>query len=74
MPKKRADGRYCAKITYTNEFEVKETKYVYASSQKELTQKVTETRTKLKKGIDITADKDSFDFWGQNGLNLNHTK
>lgn len=70
MPKKRADGRYCAKITYTNEFEVKETKYVYAASQKELTQKVTETRTKLKKGIDITAEKDSFDFWGKKWLKL----
>ena len=33
MAKKRADGRFCAKITYRNEFDVKETKYVYAASQ-----------------------------------------
>ena len=70
MAKKRADGRFCAKITYRNEFDVKETKYVYAASQKELTNKVTETRNKLKKGIDISADKDSFNFWGEKWLKL----
>ena len=70
MPKKRADGRYTAKITYVDDNGERKVKFIYASSQKELSEKVSELRTKLKKGIDITAEKDSFDYWGQKWLKL----
>lgn len=60
----RADGRVQSRV-YLGDGKYK---YVYAANNKELQEKVTELKTKLGKGIDITAEHDSFDFWGQRWL------
>ena len=70
MSKKRADGRYVKKIPYIDEYGDKKYKYIYASSKKEINDKAAELEAKLKKGIDIAAERDCFDFWGQKWLKL----
>ncbi len=62
--KTRSDGRLQSKV-YLGDGKYK---YVYASTQKELEEKVQEVKLKLNKGIDITAERDSFDSWGQRWL------
>lgn len=67
MPKKsntkRADGRYAVQV-YTGRVDGKRTyKTVYGKSQKEANQKADEIRASLKKGIDVTAQNDSFEIW-----------
>lgn len=57
--KKRADGRIKSAVYLGNG----KYKYVYANSQKELNEKVTEIKIKLGKGIDITAERDTFGAW-----------
>ena len=60
----RADGRVQSRV-YLGDGKYK---YVYAANNKELQEKVTELKTKLGKGIDLTAEHDSFDSWGQRWL------
>lgn len=60
----RADGRVQSRV-YLGDGKYK---FVYAANNKELQEKVTELKTKLGKGIDITAEHDSFDSWGQRWL------
>ena len=43
-------------------------KYVYAANSKELQEKVNELKTKLGKGIDLAAERDSFGSWGDRWL------
>lgn len=64
--KARADGRYRSKVYIGND----KYKYVYAASSKELEQKVLELKIKLNKGIDITADRDTFDYWREKWLKV----
>ena len=45
-------------------------KYVYGKTQKELDEKVLEVKMSLKKGIDITADNDTFGYWAEHWLKL----
>lgn len=69
MPKKnqkRSDGRLQSKV-YLGEGKYK---YVYASTQKELNKKIEEIKLKLGKGIDITAERDTFGEWAQRWLKL----
>lgn len=63
MPKakRRADGRYGAKVTIgKNQY-----KYVCANTQKELDEKILQIKLKLGKGLDITAERDTFGEWGE---------
>lgn len=74
MPKKsntrRADGRIMVKV-YTGKVDGKNTyKYIYGRTQKEAEQKANEFRARLKKGIDITADNDSFALWADYWLSM----
>lgn len=74
MPKKsntrRADGRIMVKV-YTGKVEGKNTyKYVYGKTQKEAEQKANEIRAKLKKGINVTSDSDSFELWTKYWLSV----
>lgn len=64
--KTRADGRLQSKVYIGNG----KYKYVYAATNKELQEKITELKTKLGKGIDVTADRDSFAFWAEKWLKL----
>ncbi len=57
--KVREDGRVQSKVYLGNG----KYKYVYASNNRELEQKVQEVKTRLGKGIDISADRDSFGYW-----------
>ena len=63
---RRSDGRYQASV-YVGKDENGKRKYqvVYGHTKKELEDKVFDVKSKLGKGIDIKASRDSFDFWGQ---------
>ena len=58
--KKRSDNRLQGKVYIGN----KKYKYVYAETQKELSEKIQELKIKLRKGIDIASQKDTFESWG----------
>lgn len=74
MPKKsntrRADGRIAIQV-YLGRVDGKiKVKTVYGRTQKEAEQKADALRFKLKKGIDITRDKDSFTLWANHWLSI----
>ena len=62
----RKDGRVQSKVYIGGG----KYKYVYAANNKELQEKVTELKTKLGKGIDVTAERDSFAYWAEKWLKL----
>ncbi len=74
MPKKsntrRADGRIMVKVFIGNVDGKNKYKYVYGKTQKEAEQKANELRAKLKKGIDIASDNDSFSVWSSYWLSM----
>ena len=58
---KRADGRLRSKV-YLGDGKYK---YVYAETQRELDRKVHEVKAKIGKGIDISAERDTFGEWAK---------
>lgn len=62
--KKRPDGRLQAQVYIGIKDGKRKYKYVYATNSKELERKVQELKLKLGKGIDLTADRDTFGAWG----------
>lgn len=62
--KTRNDGRLQSKV-YIGDGKYK---YVYAATQKELAEKVQEVKLKIGKGLDLTAEHDTFDAWGKRWL------
>lgn len=68
--KARDDGRLQSKVYIGTKNGKKQYKYVYATNAKELEQKVQELKTKLNKGLDLTADRDTFGYWGEKWLKL----
>ena len=60
----RKDGRLQSKIYLGNG----KYKYVYATTQKELAEKVQEIKIKLGKGIDVVSQRDTFESWGKRWL------
>lgn len=68
--KARPDGRVQAKVHIGNG----KYKYVYAANNKELEKKVQELKIKLGKGLDLTADRDTFGFWAGKWLKLKQTE
>ena len=62
----RKDGRVQSKVYIGNG----KYKYVYAANNKELQEKVTELKTKLGKGLDVTADMDTFGYWSDRWIAL----
>lgn len=64
--KARSDGRVQSKVYIGGG----KYKYVYAANNKELQEKVTELKTKLGKGIDVMAERDSFAYWAEKWLKL----
>lgn len=67
---KRADGRLQSKV-YLGDGKYK---YVYASTQKELNQKIQEVKLKIGKGLDVSAERDTFGSWSQKWLKLKKTE
>lgn len=63
---KRADGRVKAAV-YLGDGKYK---YVYAANNKELERKVQEVKLQLGKGIDVTAERDTFGEWADRWLKL----
>ena len=63
---KRKDGRVKSAV-YIGDGKYK---YVYAANNKELSQKVQELKIQLGKGIDITAELDTFGEWADRWLKL----
>jgi len=61
---KRSDGRLQSKI-YLGDGKYK---YVYAETQKELDRKIQEVKLKIGKGIDISAERDTFGVWAERWL------
>lgn len=74
MPKQknkpRSDGLLKSKIYLGTRDGRKLYKYVYAKTQRELDKKIIEQKIKLGKGIDLTAERDTFGFWGEKWLKL----
>lgn len=72
MPKnkKRADGRIQAKVFIGSYNGRKNYKYVYGKTQKEVDEKVLELKLSLKKGIDVTAERDTFKDWAEHWLEI----
>lgn len=64
--KKRKDGRIKAAVYLGNN----KYKYVYATTQKELDNKLLEVRLKNKKGLDLAAERDTFGEWADLWLEL----
>lgn len=64
--KKREDGRLQSKVYLGNG----KYKYVYAATNKELQQKIDEIKMKLGKGIDVSAENDTFGFWSDRWIEL----
>lgn len=62
----RKDGRLQSKIHIGNG----KYKYVYAKNNKELDRKVQEIRLKLGKGVDVSAERDTFEEWAKRWLKL----
>ena len=62
----RADGRVQSRVYLGGG----KYKYVYAANNKELQEKVTELKTKLGKGIDLTAENDTFGYWVERWIEL----
>ena len=68
--KKRADGRVRSKV-YIGQVDGRpQYKYVYARNNRELETKVQEVKTKLGKGLDLTAERDSFEYWAERWAKL----
>ena len=68
--KKRSNGFLQSKVFLGEKDGKKQYKYVYARTQKELDKKVVNVRTKIGKGIDLTAERDTFSAWGEIWLKL----
>lgn len=66
----RADGRIPAKVSLGNG----KYKYVYAYTEKELEQKILDLKVKLGKGIDVTAERDTFGYWRDKWLRIKKTE
>ena len=61
---KRSDGRVQSKVYLGNG----KYKYVYAENNKELAEKVQEVKLRLGKGIDVSAERDTFGTWAERWL------
>lgn len=72
--KKRPDGRLKATVYIGIKNGRKQYKYVYAATVKELDRKVQDLKLKLGKGIDLTAERDTFGAWGEKWLKLKKVK
>lgn len=72
MPKKtytkRSDGRIQAKISTGTTDGKPKFKYIYANTAKDLEKKLTEQKIKLGKGLDLSAERDTFAEWGERWL------
>lgn len=64
--KARSDGRLQSKV-YLGDGRYR---YVYAATNKELQEKINDIKLKLGKGIDVTADRDTFGYWAEKWLKL----
>ena len=72
--KPRSDGLLKSKIYLGTKDGKKQYKYVYAQTQRELDEKIIEQKIKLGKGIDLTAERDTFGAWGEKWLKLKKTE
>lgn len=79
MPKKRnakrADGRIAVQV-YLGRDENGKRKYktVYGSTQKEADEKALEIKLAMKKGIDVTSERDTFAEWAERWLSVKGTE
>ncbi len=72
--KKRPDGRLKSAV-YLGQSEGKaQYKYVYADNNRDLERKVQEIKTKLGKGLDLTAERDSFEYWSKKWLKIKQSE
>lgn len=66
--KRRSDGRLQSRVYIGVKNGRRQYKYVYATNSKELEKKVAEQKIQLGKGIDLTAQRDTFGFWAEQWL------
>jgi len=68
--KRRSDGRLQASVYLGVVDGRKKYKYVYATTERELKKKVEEVKAQLGKGLDLTAQRDTFRYWWDNWLKI----
>lgn len=68
--KKRKDGRLQAQVYLGTVGGKPKYKYVYAPTQRELDRKVQEVKLKLGKGLDLSAERDTFGYWMERWLKI----
>ena len=72
--KKRSDGRLQARVYIGNANGKHQYKYVYARNQKELDKKIQEVKTRIGKGLDLSAERDTFGYWAEKWLKLKRSE
>lgn len=68
--KKRPDGRYAMQIYLGLKEGKRHYKTVYGASPKEVQNKADDVRAALKKGLNISAERDTFEVWSQRFLKM----
>ena len=71
--KKRPDGRYAMQIYLGLKEGKRHYKTVYGASPKEVQNKADDVRAALKKGLNISAERDTFEVWSQRFLKMKIT-
>lgn len=72
-PLLRSDGRYYKRVYLGLKDGKKTFKNIYGHSQSEVSEKALQVKLTLKKGIDVSADRDSFEQWSTRWLKLKKT-
>lgn len=68
--KPRADGLYQVKV-YLGKVDGKpKYKYLYGATEKEVEEKANDVRARMKKGLDVSADLESFSVWSKRWLRI----
>lgn len=68
--KRRSDGRLQASVYLGIIDGRKKYKYVYASTERELKRKIEEVKAQLGKGLDLSAQRDTLQYWWDNWLKI----
>lgn len=67
----RSDGRYCVKVYLGIDEDGKQKyKYCYGYTQKEADEKALQLKLSIRKGIDVTAEHDTFAMWADRWLKI----
>lgn len=67
-PGQRSDGRFCKRVYLGKKDGKALYKHLYGKSQKEVDEKALQAKLAMRKGVDITAERDTFEAWAHRWL------